>query len=77
MNRKEFLNALEQIMELDPNTLKGDEVLVDMGEWDSISFLSVIAMADEKLDIIIQGDKLENIQKVSDLIALVEHKLTK
>ena len=75
MNRTEFLHALEEILELDEGTLKGNEALVDMKEWDSIAFLSVIAMLDEQFNMIIQGDKLEQITKVSDLIALVEDKL--
>ncbi|WP_413736088.1 acyl carrier protein [Shewanella sp. BJSY2023SW005] len=76
MNRQEFLNALEEILELDENTLKGDEVLMDIEQWDSLAFLSVIAMADEHFDIVIQGDKLEEINTVGDLISLVEEHLT-
>ncbi|UCX05360.1 acyl carrier protein [Shewanella sp. HL-SH8] len=76
MNRQEFLNNLEEILELDDNTLKGDEVLMELEQWDSLAFLSVIAMADENFDIIIQGDKLEEINTVADLIALVEEHLT-
>ncbi|MCG9737613.1 acyl carrier protein [Shewanella insulae] len=75
MNKQEFLNALEEILELDENTLKGDEVLMDIEQWDSLAFLSVIAMADEHFDIVIQGDKLEEINTVSDLVALVEEHL--
>ncbi|GGP38867.1 hypothetical protein GCM10009347_03440 [Shewanella algicola] len=76
MNRQEFLNNLEEILELDDNTLKGDEVLMELEQWDSLAFLSVIAMADEYFDIIIQGDKLEEIKTVADLITLVEEHLT-
>lgn len=76
MNKQEFLNALEEILELDENTLKGDEVLMDIEQWDSLAFLSVIAMADEHFDIVIQGDKLEEINTVGDLISLVEKHLT-
>ncbi|WP_335917846.1 acyl carrier protein [Shewanella chilikensis] len=76
MNKQEFLNALEEILELDENTLKGDEVLMDIEQWDSLAFLSVIAMADEHFDIVIQGDKLEEINTVGDLISLVEEHLT-
>ena len=76
MNKKEFLNNLEEILELDANTLSGDEVLMDLEQWDSLAFLSVIAMADENFNIIIQGDKLEKIKTIADLIALVEEHLT-
>ena len=75
MNKQEFLNALEEILELDINTLKGDEVLLEFSEWDSLAFLSVIAMADENFDIVIQGDKLEKINTVADIVSLVEEHL--
>lgn len=76
MNKQEFLNNLEEILELDDNTLKGDEVLMDIEQWDSLAFLSVIAMADESFDMVIEGDQLEEIKSVADLIALVSEHLT-
>ncbi len=76
MNKQEFLNALEEILELDNNTLKGDEVLMDLEQWDSLAFLSVIAMADETFNIVIQGDKLEEINTIGDLVNLVAERLT-
>ncbi len=75
MNKKQFLNALEEILELEQNTLSGEEVLVDIEQWDSLAFLSVIAMADEQFEIVIQGDKLEKINTVNDLVSLVEEHL--
>ena len=72
MNRAEFLNEIEEILELDANTLSGPESLNDIEEWDSLAFLSVIAMADEQFDVVIQGDKLEQIETVDDLVALVQ-----
>ncbi|WP_158770764.1 acyl carrier protein [Paraglaciecola sp. L1A13] len=75
MNKQEFLNSLEEILELDENTLKGDEVLMEIEQWDSLAFLSVIAMADENFDIIIEGSQLEEIKSVADLVALVEEHL--
>ena len=76
MNRQQFLNSLEEILELDDNTLKGDEALIEIEQWDSLAFLSVIAMADENFDIVIEGDKLEGIKSVNDLVALVADHLT-
>lgn len=74
MNKQEFLNAIADILELDEGSLQGDEILADIDEWDSLAFLSVIAMADEEFDVVIQGDKLEQISTVNDLVALVsEH----
>ena len=75
MNRQEFLDAIADILELDEGSLKGGETLSDIDEWDSLAFLSVIAMADEEFDVVIQGDKLEQIKTVDDLVALVEEHL--
>jgi acyl carrier protein len=72
MNKQQFLDGIAEILELDEGTLKGDEILADIDEWDSLAFLSVIAMADEEFDVVIQGDKLEQISTVNDLVALVE-----
>ncbi|NRA61820.1 MAG: acyl carrier protein [Psychrobium sp.] len=76
MNKQQFLNELEEILELDSDTLQGEEVLLEIEQWDSLAFLSVIAMADEHFDIIIQGDRLEKIKTVADLTALVEEHLS-
>jgi len=71
MNRTEFLIAIDDILELDEGTLKGPEILADLDEWDSLAFLSVIAMADDEFDIVIEGERLEKIQTVEDLVGLV------
>jgi len=76
MNRQEFLDAIAEILELEEGELKGDEKLADLEEWDSLAFLSVIAMADEEFDVVIQGEQLEKITTVNDLVALVQEHLS-
>lgn len=76
MNKQEFLNALEEILELDADSLTEEQVLADLESWDSLAFLSVIAMADEEFDLVIQGSKLEEINSVGDLVSLVSEHLT-
>lgn len=75
MNKQEYLDAIADILELDEGSLQGEEVLTEIEEWDSLAFLSVIAMADEEFDIVIQGDVLEKVNTVNDLVALVEDHL--
>lgn len=77
MNEKAFLNELEEILELDPNTLQGDETLLDIEQWDSLAFLSVIALADQKFDLVIPGDQLESIKTIPDLIDLMGEHIVK
>jgi acyl carrier protein len=76
MNKTEFLCAIDEILELEAGTLQGDEVLADLDDWDSLAFLSVIAMADEQFDIVIQGEQLEQLTTVDDLVGLVQAHLS-
>ncbi|AWK85495.1 phosphopantetheine-binding protein [Azospirillum thermophilum] len=70
MDRKDFLLALDEMLELDAGTLTGDEVLETLENWDSLAVISFIALVDEKLGVVLEGEKLAKAKTVSDLLAL-------
>ncbi|MBP2230502.1 acyl carrier protein [Azospirillum agricola] len=70
MDRKEFLLALDETLELEPGTLTGDETLESLEAWDSLAVISFIALVDERLNIVVEGEKLARAKTVSDLLAL-------
>lgn len=70
MNAKEFLLALDETLELDAGTLKGDETLESLDNWDSLAVISFIAMVDEKLNLVVSGAKLAEARTVADLLAV-------
>lgn len=70
MDRKDFLLALDETLELDPGTLTGDETLDSLDSWDSLAVISFIALVDEKLEIVVEGEKLAQAKTVNDLLAL-------
>ncbi|MBB6252237.1 acyl carrier protein [Nitrospirillum iridis] len=71
MNRKEFLAALDEMLELDPGTLQGPEELDGIDSWDSLAVISFIALVDEKFDTVVAGEDLAKAKTVDDLLALV------
>lgn len=75
MDRQEFLDAVAELLEMDPGTLKGDEPLDSLDGWDSLAVISFIALVDESLEMILEGDKLADASSMAELMALVEHKL--
>jgi acyl carrier protein len=75
MKTAEFLRELEAMLERDQGSLAGDEVLVDLPEWDSLAIISFIALVDEKFGLAIEGNKLAAARTVPDLVALVQSKL--
>lgn len=70
MNRTEFLLALDEMLELDPGTLTGAEELETIDTWDSLAVISFIALVDEKLGHVVEGEKLVKARTVDDLLGL-------
>jgi len=70
MNTAEFLLALDEMLELDPGTLTGAEALEDLETWDSLAVISFIALVDEKLGLVVEGEKLVKAKTVADLLTV-------
>lgn len=70
-----FLRELEALLELDANSLKGDEVLEDTGMWDSLTQVSFMAMVDEKFGLTLPAEKIAACKTVPELVALVGGKI--
>jgi len=67
MTKKEFIVALEEMLELDPGTLKGDELLSDIDGWDSMAAIGFIALVDSLSEITVDPGALAVCKSVSDL----------
>ena len=67
---KTFYCDLEAMLELDPETIKGDETLEDLF-WDSMTVVMFIAMADQKYSVPVSPAKLADATTVADLLALI------
>ena len=67
MTKKEFLNIIEGILELDEGVLDGSEKLDELDGWDSLAVVSFIAEIDSELDITLNPNQLSNAQSIEDL----------
>lgn len=70
MNAEDFLRALDEMLELEPGTLTGAEALESLEGWDSLAVISFIALVDEKLGLVVAGEKLAQARTVADLLAV-------
>ena len=75
MNKVEFLNGLEEIMELDENSLTGSETLKELEVWDSLAVLGFIAMIDNNFGVTLDVKKITDCVTVEDLMSLVSEYL--
>jgi acyl carrier protein len=72
MQPQEFYALLDEILELEPGTIKGDETLESLDTWDSLAVISFIAMVDQHFEIILESKKLMQAESVGALWALVQ-----
>lgn len=70
MTREIFNEELERILELAPGSITGTESLADL-QWDSMSSIMFIAMADEKFGAKIAPERLTEAKTVEDLHAII------
>ena len=71
MTKSEFIEVLEQVWELDPGTIRGDEVIDDVGTWESIAVVEFIALIDENAGITLQPEKIAEAKTIQDLMNLL------
>ncbi len=70
MDKPAFFAAVAEILEADPAGLTGDEAIASVGNWDSLSVISFIAMVDSDLGQIVDGEKLKHAKTLNDLAEL-------
>ena len=71
MEIKEKINKIEEMLEIDENTLTLDTELNSLDEWDSVAILSTIVMLDEEFGKTIKGTDIKACKTVADLVNLM------
>jgi hypothetical protein len=68
--RQQFLQELDEILDLPSDTLKGPELLADLANWNSLAVMSFIALADEASGASPAGKEITACKTVDDLLSL-------
>jgi acyl carrier protein len=70
MTREEFLLEMDEILGLHPGTLRGDEELDELENWDSTALIGLIVLAETTNDAHISPDDVVGCSTVADLLRL-------
>jgi len=70
VTRTEFYATLDDILELEPGTITGNELLSSL-TWDSLAVVSYIATCNGLFGIVLSGERVKATKSVGDLLALV------
>lgn len=68
-NADQLNRDLESILELEPGAISGNETLEEIN-WDSLSVITFLAMADSNYGLSIPASKLQAVKTVADLLSL-------
>jgi hypothetical protein len=72
MNRNEFLLQMDEILDLPAGTLRGNENLEELTNWDSTSLITFIAMAETNNGVTISPGQIVTCSTVADLLHLAQ-----
>lgn len=70
MTREEFLLEMDEILGLSAGTLRGDERLDELKNWDSTALIGLIVMAESASNASIPPDQVITCATVADLLRL-------
>lgn len=68
MTKEELIEELEDMLMLDAGELELDKNLEDYEDWDSMGYLSLIAMFDSKLNKKLEIGTIKNFKTPDDII---------
>lgn len=71
MAKREFLDHFGEILEIPSGFLTGDEKLMDLQEWNSMTMMGFIAFGDERFNKSLSPRQFASCETVNDLGALL------
>ena len=71
MKKTEFLLSLDELLELEPGTVKGSEILDSLEGWNSLAVVSFMGLMDERFGLSVQPLQIAKCTTVADLMALL------
>ncbi len=71
---EKFIEQLKEILEITDREISLDDKFREYKEWDSLAYLSVIALIDEEFDVVIETPEFKKLLTVGDLINEVKRR---
>ena len=72
---QKFLQKFGEVLEAEDKVIALDDKFREYEEWNSLAFLSLIAMIDEEFDVIIDGKDFKQLNTVGEIIGAVKARM--
>lgn len=73
MNVQEFIEKFAEAVDVDANVLTAETEFRNLDEWDSVAYISVIAMMDEEYDIQIEMAQFKQLKTLGAIAEYIEN----
>ena len=70
---KEILEKLEETFEMDEGSLTADQLLDELEEFDSMTKLSLIVLADDDFNKRLSAEQINDFKSVADIINFLQN----
>ena len=67
-----FIEKFKEVLEVSDRELQLTDKFREYEEWNSLVFLSLIAMIDEEFDVIIEGKDFKKLETVGEVIEAIK-----
>jgi acyl carrier protein len=71
MDKEQILHELEDLLDLESNTLALDSKLSEIDEYDSMAKLAIIVFSDDEFDKKLSGEQIRAFQTIGDIVAFL------
>lgn len=72
MNLQDFIEKFADAIDIDATELTADTEFRNLDEWDSVAYISVIAMMDEDYDIQIEMSTFKTLKTLGDIAEYIK-----
>jgi acyl carrier protein len=72
MEQNEYLRMLDELFELDPGTLKDEDLLAQQESWDSMRVVEFLDLVEDRLNVTVAPKSLKPCKTMGDLVALMQ-----
>lgn len=73
MEMKKFIEKFAEAIDIEPTELSAETEFRSLDEWDSVAYLSVIAMMDEEYDIQIEMSTFKTLKTLGAIAEYIEN----
>lgn len=71
MNENKFIEDVENLLEMEPGSINLNTQIKSLDKWDSLAFVSFLAVANSTYGVKVSSDNLREAKTVGDLMKLV------